>query len=167
MKERGKVLSLAVWTIFLSSKLHVLLCIVFLNFVYCFSLAHPRPSRCSHYCRKNVHGLGVVISAHIMPPHFFNKGLYITEEVYLGVLTNVVKIMDRNHVIKKAVCFPTKRCARLHSTFGAKLVVAQQSGFSQKSSGVKTTQIWICWTSLYGLLLKSTHSNVASSWALS
>jgi len=40
----------------------------------------------------NVHVLSVVSSeGDVMPPHFFNKGENVTKEVYLRVLTNVVK----------------------------------------------------------------------------
>lgn len=75
----------------------------------------------------NVRVLSVVSSeVDAMPPHFFNTGENGTKEVYLRVLTNVMKpwMETGEKLVRKAVCFPTGP-AHPHKSFGSKLVVRQ------------------------------------------
>lgn len=47
----------------------------------------------------------------------------VTNNIYLGVLTNVVKPWMETYIIWKTVRLQAGRCARRHKSFGAKLLV--------------------------------------------
>lgn len=74
----------------------------------------------------NVHVLGVVSSeGDVMPPHFFKKGETVTKEVYVHILTSVVKPWDEDCGVRKVICFSAGRCAGSHKPFGPKLALRQ------------------------------------------